>query len=1050
MADKQYEPQSLEAEVTGFWERQQIMSKLKAAKAKGKKFYLLDGPPYINDMPHVGTAKTMVVKDIWARLKTMQGFDVWLQPGFDTHGLPIETKVEAELGFKAKSDIEKFGVDKFISACYRKVQGNEAGWMAELKRIGSLRGWFDPYITYRPEYIESGWWTIKRLHDKGLLAEGERPIHWCPRCETSLSGYEVTDSYRDMQGPGVYIKFPVVGEANTFLLVYTTTPWTLFGNVAIAVHPREQYVKAKVGDEILIIAEARAKPVLEDMAGLTFTVIEKLPGSRLDGLKYHPLFDVPVQKGLPETAHRVILSVPAQKYKKYKKHRLGGADERKDEEEFAEFVTVDEGTGLVHTAPGHGASDWEMGRHYELPIVSPVDEAGKFTEQAGRWAGKHVMDANGEIMNELRERNLLFFNSTITHSYPVCWRCKTPLIFRNSKQWFFRIGPIKDMMIEENGKVKWLPDFAGKRFHNWLIDSVDWNVSQQRYWGIPLPIWVCQTCGEKRVIGSVKELKAMSIGRLPEELDLHRQVVDRIRLRCNCGGEAKRIPEITTVWFDSGIAPWASMGYPHKNKETFEKLWPVDFVTESQDQIRGWFYYLMFMGVATFDTSPYRSVGMLGWVLDEKGEKMSKSVGNVVLLKDAIEKLGADALRLYYAWEVAPWETQNFSFRTAEEIRRTLNILWNVFAYFKEYSAAAKWKPGKSLPRITRPEDLWILSKINSLVGTITGALEKGELHVAGRSLTNFITEDLSRWWLKLSKERTKPGSSDNAAFAVLDYTLNVLVRLLAPICPFMTEKIWRELFAGRERKESILLSEWPEPETKWLDLKLEERMETAKSVVEAAAAARSVEGIQLRRELPALTVSGGKDVISAVRALGGIIAMLCNVEKVRTGTAKVDVTVKPNWSAAGKKYGAKVQELAQALAKVDAVKLKAQLQKDGKVVAGNFTVTEDDIVFTEIATAKGAQFRGGTVFLDTRVNEELKHRWLLRELVRAVQEKRKELGLRVTDKVCLYLPDPSFKKFSKPLEKQTGSRIMIGKMSGSFGSIEFEGKKYEFGVEKK
>ena len=1048
MSEKQYDPGLIESEARAFWENRGIVRKLKAARAKAKKFYLLDGPPYINDVPHVGHAKTMVVKDVWARLKLMQGFDVWLQPGFDTHGLPIETKVEAELGFKDKRDIERYGLDKFIAACYGKVRGNEVIWAEELRRIGSLRGWFDPYITYKSEYIESGWWTVKRLHDKGLLVEGERPLHWCPRCETSLSGYEVTDSYKDLPGPGIYIKFPVAGQEKTFLLVYTTTPWTLFGNMAIAVNPREQYVKARVGEEIFIIAEARVKLVLEDMAGLSYTIMEKFPGSKMDGMPYEPLFKVPAQLELPDNAHRVILSVPAQKYKKYKKHRLG-ATEARDEEEFAEFVTVEEGTGLVHTAPGHGASDWEIGKHYGLPVISPVDEAGRFTQQAGEWAGRSVTEANEGIIAKLKERNLLLMSTTITHSYPVCWRCKTPLIFRNSKQWFFKIAPIKDQMIEENQKVRWMPDFAGKRFHNWLIDSVDWNISQQRYWGIPLPIWVCQTCGTKRVVGSVKELRGAAIGRLPPELDLHRHVVDRIRLRCDCGGEAKRIPEITTVWFDSGIAPWASLGYPHVDKSTFERLWPADLIVESQDQIRGWFYYLMFMGTATFDTSPYRSVGMLGWVLDDKGEKMSKSIGNVVFLKDAIEKLGADALRLYYCWEVAPWDTQNFSFKVAEEIRRMLNILWNVFAYQKEYSAAAKWKPAKALPRITRNEDMWLLSRTNSLISAVTKALENGELHVAGRALVSFITEDISRWWLKLAKERTRPGSADSSAFAVLDYAFNRLLRLLAPICPFITDSIWRELFAAREKKESVQLADWPEPETKWLDPKMEGRMETAKSMVEAAAAARSAAGIQLRYQLPALVVSGGSEVLSAARALSEIIGSLANVEKVKAGKAAAEVTAKPNWANAGKKFGPKVQELAQVLAKENAIKLKERLQKDGKAAVGNFTVTEGDITFTETATAKGIQFRGGTLFLDTTVTATFKHRWLVRELVRAIQEKRKELGLRVTDKAKLYLAEPSFGKDIKLIERQTGTKIVKGKLTCPTVSIEFEGKKYEFGLRK-
>ena len=1049
--DKLYNPLAVEEEVRAFWEAQNIIVKLKTARAKAKKFYLLDGPPYINDLPHVGTAKTTVAKDILSRLKMMQGFDVWLQPGFDTHGLPVETKVEAELGFKTKQEIDKMGVDKFIAACYAKVKGHESSWMAYYRQIGALRGWFSPYITYMSSYIESGWWTIKRLHDKGQLAEGDRPIFWCYRCETSLSGYEVTDSYRDLQDPGIYIKFPLAGEEKTYLIVYTTTPWTLFGNVAIAVHPEKFYIRAKVGDETLIIAEERAKAVLEELAGLKYQVLEKFKGSELDGTRYEPVLDVPAQHNLPDSAHRIIMSVTTQKYKKYKKHRLnvGTTANKWEEEEFSEFVTTDEGSGLVHTAPGHGASDWEIGKHYGLPVVSPVDEHGKLTAEAGKWAGTPVKQASDEVIKELEANGTLLYHSIITHSYPVCWRCKTPLIFRNSRQWFFKVDAIKDQMIEENEKVKWLPAFASGRFHNWLVDSIDWNISQQRYWGIPLPIWVCQGCGKKTVIGSVQELRERSTKPLPKELDLHRHVVDNIKLRCDCDTEMRRIPDITTVWFDSGIAPWASLGYPYRNKELFENLWPVDLICESQDQIRGWFYSLMFMGTSAFSTSPYRSVGMMGWVLDEKGEKMSKSLGNVVWANDALQKLGADILRLYYAWEVAPWETQKFSFKTAEDIRRALNILWNAAAYFNEYSAATKWKPGKTAPKLSAPEDMWLLARTNSLVKRVTNHLEKFELHLAGRALVSFLTDDLSRWWLKLAKDRMKPGSTKSeqaAAFYALDYTLNRFLRLLAPISPFISDKLWGEIFAKREKIESIHLADWPKPDGKWLDDKLEAQMEIAKQIVEAANSARQASDVKLRYALPALTVTGSKEALSAARKLTPVIESMVNVQKVKIGATAIKVTAKPNWAPAGKKYGPRVQELAKLLEKSDAAKLRNQLAK-GKAKLGDFMLTSEDVVFTETAAAGAITFKGGQVLLDTKVTPQLKQEWLVRELLRAVQETRKGMGLKVGQSVKLTLPDPMFKKYQKLIERECGSRVAFGPVKGTAGKVELDGRAYEFGV---
>jgi len=1046
-----YEPAVLEGNILAWWEKQKIVQKLKDSRSGNRKWYPLDGPPYVNGVAHVGHVKTTTAKDVWAKFKLMQGYDVWLQPGFDTHGLPVETKVEEELGFKTKKEIEEFGVDKFIAACYNKVKGNEKTWMQLYRQLGAWRGWFSPYLTYEPYYIESGWWTIKRLHEKGMLQEGSRPIHWCWRCETSLSGYEVTDSYRDLKDPGVYIKFPVADKEKEFLVVYTTTPWTLFGNAAIAAHPEKTYVRAKVGDEVLIIAEERAETVIEKSAGLSFKILEKFPGKKLEGLRYKSLLEVPAQMNMPPEAHRIIMSIPAQKYKKYKKHRLGTAtgEGRWEEEEFSEFVTTTEGSGLVHTAPGHGATDWEVGKHYGLPVISPVDDEGKLTAEAGKWAGLHVKDASTKVIEDLQERGLVLWHTTITHSYPVCWRCKYPLIFRNSVQWFFRVDKIKDAMIESNETVKWLPGFGSKRFHNWLIDSIDWNISQQRYWGIPLPIWICQSCDKRNVIGSVKELRQRATKPIPKQIDLHRHVVDKINLRCSCGGEMKRIEDIVTVWLDSGIAPWASLGYPNTNKRLFEKLWPVDMITEAQDQIRGWFYSLMFMGQATFGAAPYRTVGLVGWVLDEKGEKMSKSLGNVVWGKDAYEKLGADVLRLYYAWETAPWDVQKFSFKTADEIKKTLNILWNVFSYYKEFTSATNWKPSTNMPKITRPEDLWLLSRVNSLVSKTTKHLDNFELHLAGRGIINFILDDLSRWWLKLAKERTRPGSTDKTAFFLLYYTLNRLSRLMAPITPFISDRIWIDLFYKTSALPSVHLSSWPEPEQNLIRPKLEEQMETAKKIVEAANSSRQASGVRLRYELPSLTVSGSKETLAAARRLSSVINALSNVSRVKIGAERVELSVKPNWSVAGKKFGKDVNRLASALKEADASKLKTEIEKKGRASIAGLKVSKGDVIFQELS-AEGSTFPGGKLFLETKVTPSLKEKWIVRELIRAVQGNRKELGLRVGDRVALLLPEePVFKKSQKLIENQTGSKISFGPIKGKGGSMKFEGKDYRFGIGK-
>lgn len=1045
---------AVEERIGRFWEDADIVGKLMAAKKGKKKFYLLDGPPYINEVPHVGTLKPTTAKDVWSRFKLMQGFDVWLQPGFDCHGLPVETKVEAELGIRSKDDIERMGKEKFIAACLAKVAGNEKFWMQFYREFGVWRGWFEPYLTYKNYYIESGWWTIKRLHDRGQLVQGEKPIFWCARCGTALSGYEVTDSYRDLSDPGIYIKFKVSGRPE-WLLVYTTTPWTLPGNVAIAVHPTETYVKVKVGNEVLIVAEKRLQAVFDETVKVRYQILERFKGAELDGLRYDPLLDAPVQKGVE---HRVILSIPIMKYKKYKKHKLtkmtaegrpaveeGEPEEEK--EEFGEFVTMDDGSGLVHTAPGHGSTDFEVGKYYGLSSLSPVDDKGKFTADAGKYAGLFVKDADAKIISDLEAGNKLLWHGTIVHSYPVCWRCKSPLIYRSSKQWFLKVEPIKDKMIAENEKVRWMPVFAQKRFHNWLVDAIDWCVSQQRYWGIPMPVWICAGCGKKLVVESESQLRKWSTEPLPPAIDLHRHVVDKIRLKCSCGGLMSRVPDTLNVWFDSGIAPWASLGYPFRNKDVFERLWPVDLIVEAQDQIRGWFYSLMFCGMSAFEQATYGSVGMLGWVLDEKGEKMSKSIGNVIWARDALEQLGADTLRLYYCWETPMWETQNFSFKTAEEVRRALNVLWNSYAFFETYSKAAGWKYGKR----TKPnvEDRWILSRLNSLISVVTTHMNNFEFHLAGRAIVRYMTDDISRWYVKLIRDRTWPtyrGADRAAAFNTLHTVLREVTKLLAPICPFITEDAWQRLF--KAEAESVHLCKWPVADNKSMDRRLEEQMAVVQRIVEAAAAARAEASIGLRYPLPALTVSGDAGTLKAVKLLKDIIADMANVKAMRTGRMKVRISAKPNWPALGKSFGAKAQAVAAAIAKADATKLKVQLARR-KVRLAGVEITKQHVILKESSEAAGKEFEGGKVFLDTKVTPALREEWLVRELIRAVQDARKTLGLKVTERITVCLPrEKAFKSAAKIISSETGSKIKWG-LAGKTYQFEFEGKKFKFSVVK-
>ncbi len=967
---KQYNAEELEKKIRSFWEEKRIPQKLVKFSKRKKKFYLLDGPPYVNAEPHVGHIKTTVLKDVWTKFKLMQGFSCWWQPGFDCHGLPIENMVEKDLGITCKRDIEsKIGIENFIEACRKKAEGNEKVWLETYKKLGAWRGYVEPYFTLENYYIESGWWALKQMHEKGLLYQGEKPTYWCPHCECSLSGYEVTDAYADVKDPYVYVKFPLAGKEKEFIVVATTTPWTLVSNVAIAVKGDEYYVRARVGDEILIISEKRVN-ILKDF-GLEYTLEGKFLGKELDGLKYEPVLEVPAQEKLKkdEKAHRIILSIPVLKSKSYKHGVLEKAKEMKGE--FFDFVNAEEGSGAVHTAPGHGPEDYYVGQHYQLPAVSPVDDEGKFTEDAGKFCGMFVKDADKLVLEELEQKGYLLNASWIVHSYPLCWRCKSPLIYRLTRQWFLSVDEIKEKMLEENERIRWLPEFGREKFRNWLKEATDWCISRQRYWGIPLPIWVCEKCSYFELIGSAEELRKRSVEKLPKSLDLHKHVVDKIELVCpKCSGRMKRVPDILDVWFDSGIAPFASLGYPYKNKELFKALWPVDLIDESQDQIRGWFYSLMFCSVAIFGRSPYEAVAMNGWVLDEKGEKMSKSLGNIITAEDALKRIGADVIRLYYCWEVPAWEIQKFSFKTAEEIRRVMNIFWNCFSFFKTYDTGEKKRGKLSI------EDKWILSKLNSLIKEVTTHLENFEFHLVGRKLVDFVCNDFSRTYIKLIRDRVSVYREDEqkfSALATLKKTLLTLAKLFAPITPFIAESIYQGLATGSVFEES-----WPKENEKLIDKRLEEEMEVVREVVEASLFARQQAGIKLRWPIKRVViVSSDKRIKNAIEDCKTVLLSLCNTKEVYV------VAEEPE---------------------------------------GDFSKVERDF---------------GLVLVDKKLTEDLKEEALIRELIRKVQEMRKEKSFNVKESISLCLKSDEktekiLEKYAEVLKKEVGaSKLEVGKLEG-------------------
>lgn len=870
-----YNYKEIEKRVVEFWRRKKIPEKIVRMNWNKKKFYLLDGPPYVNGIPHVGHAKTTIFKDIWGKFKYMKGFSVWFQPGFDCGGLPIENKVEELLGIKSKTEIEtNIGVDRFINECKKFAKGNEPKWLKFYKKIGAWRGWLNPYLTSENYYLESGWWTVKKWFEKGLLIEGKRPGFWCPHCETVLAGIEVSESYKNIEDPSIIVKFPIKGKKNEYFLVWTTTPWTLPANVAIVVHPEEIYMKIESNGERYIIAEKR---IIEfEKLGMKYTIIEKYKGKTLEGIKYEPVLDVPIQKELKKypNVHQILLSIPVMKKRVASKVQM---KKMVKIDEFGHMVTMDTGTGLVHTAPGHGDVDNRLGKHYNLPEVSPVDEKGRFTSEVGKYKGMFVKNADRFIIEELKKRGFLLYSGKIIHSYPLCWRCKTPLIYRMSRQWFLKMDILREKILRAMKTVKWLPKFAGERYHNIVIDAPDWAVTRQRYWGIPLPVWVCEKCGSKKVIGSIEELRKASITKLPKHIDLHKHVVDRIKLKCSCGGEMVRDPDIMDVWFDSGISPWASLGYPFKNKDLFEKLWKIDLVDESQDQIRAWFNTLMICSFATFDTEPYKIVCLNGWTLDEKGEKMSKSLGNVIFAEDAYKELGADLMRLYICSDVPPWNTQKFSIKNAKELRRFFIILWNTFKFIKTYSNVNILEMDI---KAFKKEDLWLLSKVNSLTRDVTEHIEKFEFHYASRKLINFVMNDFSRWYIKLIRDRVSPnylGNDKISAQYTMEYVLERVIKLLAPFTPFISEYIYIERYG----KKSVHLSEWPKPHPIYIDIKLENYMEIIKSIIESANAERQEKGIKLRWPIDKMVIKCDDKVKKAVNVLKDIIKVMANVKDV-------------------------------------------------------------------------------------------------------------------------------------------------------------------------
>lgn len=984
---REYNSTSSEEQILRWWKNNGSYQKTKKRLLKGPKFYFLDGPPYVTAAPHVGTAWNKTLKDVVIRFWRMKGYNVRDQPGYDCHGLPIEVMVEKNLKLESKKDIDNVvGIARFIAECKKFASENVEAQTAVFRDLGIWMDWDNPYITYHDSYIESVWWTIKKAHERSLLSKGLKVVYWCPRDETALAGYEVTDEYRTVRDHSIYVKFHLVNKPGEFILIWTTTPWTLPANLGVMVHPDHPYVKLEVDGEKIILAKERITQVLGDRP---YKVIQEFKGRDLEGIHYLPplLEETGMKTG--GKLYRILLS--------------------------SEYVSMAEGTGAVHMAPGHGEEDFEVGQRHGLPVVSPVDPSGRFTAEAGKYAGLFVRDANQVIIDDLRKKGLLWKEETIEHSYPHCWRCKTALILRATNQWFVKVTAFKEEMIRENRKIRWVPDWAGsKRFQDWLKGARDWVISRQRYWGVPIPVWTCKACGDQRIIGSKSELRKFAVN-APGKFELHRNGVDPITLHCKCGGVAVREPDIIDVWMDSGVASWADLGYP-ANPRNFRLWWPADFIVEAHDQTRGWFYSQLGSSMVVFNKAPYKTVLMHGHTLDEQGARLSKSKGNFVAPGEVVSKFGRDPLRLY-TLQSTVWEDFRFSWSSIEATAKDIQVAWNVFAFATLYMNLDKFSPAKwTVKRLLKhlgPEDKWLVSKTEGLKQELTRSMEGLEIHLAARALKEFVIEDLSHWYIRLVRRRfwlEKESRNKLAAYATLHYALINWLVLAAPFVPFLTERIYRDAFRRAERSspESVHMLSWPKAEKRWINKRLEHEMKIAQQISSAAASARQSKKVKLRQPVAMILVVTDNPLVKrTVKTLRNLLLQQANSKDVRLVSLTEEerlkkLIVEPSFKGIGPAFRDEANRVAEALRSQEGRQVFRAVKDTGqfrlKVDNKEFKITSEMVSFREEMPENFAAggFGEGRVYVDLTIPKELAREGFVREIIRRLQEMRKQLDLPV------------------------------------------------------
>lgn len=1013
-APKEYDPTKKEEEIQDFWNSEDIYNKVKEEHQEDPDWYFLDGPPYASGRIHLGTAWNKLIKDTVLRFQTMKGYDVRRQPGWDTHGLPIEVKVEEELDVDSKKDIEqKYGIEKFIDECKKWANEHIDVMTDQFKRLGVWMDWDDPYITYKNDYLESAWWTLKNAAEKDLLEQRLQVIQWCPRCETALADHEVRGEYKQVKDPSMFAKFKLTYSSDEYLLVWTTTPWTIPANMAVSVHPDLYYAKVEVDGETYIMAEALVSDVMSKLGIYNYKRVGLVKGEELEGLKYeHPMLDEVPKQNEFKSKHQVITG---------------------------EHVTIEEGTGCVHTAPGHGVEDFEIGEEYDLPVFSPVGEDGKFTEEAGEYEGLYVKDADDIILGDLKEKGILMNRGKIRHSYPHCWRCDSPLIFRATDQWFLDISGLKSDIIEKNNeKVEWTPEWAKDRYNDGVESVGDWCVSRQRYWGIPIPIWECENCENSEIIGDRQELFERSKEDLPKDIDLHRPGVDGVKFDCsNCGGEMSRIEDVLDVWFDSGIAPWASLGFP-KDKETKESLWPCEFITEGEDQITKWFYSQQAASVISFEDIPYREAAMHGFTLDNEGRKMSKSLGNVVEPSEVIEKYGADALRFYMLHTSPIWEDLKFDWDELEVAERLMNVLWNSFVFGTTYMSIDNFDPNEmsdeEFENHLEIEDEWLLSKTNRTIKEVTKHLENKHFHKATRALESYILEDMSRWYIKLVRRRTWIKEDDpkkESAYQTLYRTFDKLLRITSPLLPHLSEEMYQKMIKAGDKSlpESVHQLSWPEVEEDRINEELEEDMKKVRDLVETGAKARQRAGIKGRWPVKKVIISTeNENTKNSVQRLNKILIEQLNCKKLEVFTEEefkeeIEFICEVDTDALEERFDDLAYKIEKVIKNMKTDQVKKQAENQGfvgltvegqKIKVGLNELTLDKL--PDHLTKAESEY--GNVIIDGSTNEDLEAERLTRDIVRRLQEMRKDMELEMEEKVDITISVDS-EKFQNYLEKE-------------------------------